>query len=99
LTLPKKVLQGLSDVFIDIQYVGDVGRLYEGSRLLDDNFFNGTSWEVGLKRFVPEVLFQGMEVRVLPLRSDAPTYIPKASWPEFKPSAEIAYVKGSHSVS
>jgi len=93
LTLPKELLQGLSDVFLDIKYVGDVGRLYEGTRLLDDNFFNGTPWEVGLKRFAPEVLAQGMEVKVLPLRRDAPIYMPKASWPEFNAIAETAEVK------
>jgi beta-galactosidase len=53
LTLLKELLQCLSDVFLDIKYVGDFGRLYEGTRLLDDNFFNGTPWEFGLKRFAP----------------------------------------------
>lgn len=49
--------------------------------------------EVGLKRFGLEVLAQGMEVKVLPLRRDAPIYMPNASWPEFKAIAETAEVK------
>ena len=60
-TLPKNMPPGLSDVFLDINYAGDVGRLYDGKRLLDDNFFNGTSWEVGLKRFSPDLLSHGFE--------------------------------------
>lgn len=93
LTLPKGVLEGLSDIFLEIHYAGDVARLYEGTRLLDDNFFNGTTWEVGLKRFAPEVSAEGVELKVLPLRKDAPIYLPKAAWLEFKGRAEIAEVK------
>ena len=36
--------------------------------MLDDNYFNRASWEIGLKRFAPEVLTEGMELRILPLR-------------------------------
>ena len=93
LTLPKGALDGLSDLFIDIHYLGDMGRLYEGARLLDDNFFNGTTWEVGLKRFAPEMLSDGAELKILPLRKDAPIYMPKASWPDFGPNSEIAEVE------
>ena len=45
LTIPKDTLAGLSDAFLDIHYHGDVARLYEGTRLLDDNFFNGGAWK------------------------------------------------------
>ena len=93
ITVPKSALDGLSDLFLDIDYAGDVGRLYEGARLLDDNFFNGTTWEVGLKRFAPEALTEGLELKVLPLRRDAPIYMPKSSWPDFNGSSEISEVK------
>jgi hypothetical protein len=74
-------LAGLSDVFLRIQYAGDVARIYAGSRLLDDNFFNGTDWEIGLKRFGGELLSQGLQLKVLPLRKDTPIYIPQGFWP------------------
>jgi len=60
--------------------------------LLDDNFFNGSPWEVGLKRFTPQALTEGMELNVLPLRKDAPIFLPKRSWPEFGARTEIADV-------
>jgi beta-galactosidase len=90
LTFPKDTLQGLSDVFLDINYAGDVGRAYEGRNLLDDNFYNGTTWEIGLKRFAPDILAKGMEVKILPLRKDAPIYIPKSGWPDFDGNSEVS---------
>jgi len=83
-------LAGVSDVFLRIQYAGDAGRIYAGSRLLDDNFYNGTDWEIGLKRFGDEVLRQGLQLKVLPLRKDMPIYIPQGSWPAFPESGEAA---------
>ena len=92
-TLPKNMPPGLSDLYLDIDYAGDVGRLYEGKRLLDDNFFNGTAWEVGLKRFGPGLLLNGLELNILPLRKDAPIYVPKNKWPSFNGATQIAEVK------
>ena len=92
-TLPKNMPPGLSDLFLDINYAGDVGRLYEGKRLLDDNFFNGTTWEVGLKRFGPNVWSNGLNLNILPLRKDAPIYIPQSMWPAFKGATQVAEVK------
>ena len=92
LTFPNDSLKGLSDIFVNINYVGDVGRLYDGAQLLDDNFYNGTPWEVGLKRFAPEVLAKGMQLQILPLREDAPIYIPQTAWPEFHGKLNLAEV-------
>ncbi len=91
--LPKDALRGVSDLFLQINYVGDVARLYQGTRLLDDNFFNGTAWEVGLKRFGVEALWPGMDLKILPLRKDAPIYLAKEAWPAFPASGQIAEVK------
>jgi hypothetical protein len=92
-TLPKDVLSDLCDVFLDISYIGDVGRLYDGPRLLDDNFFNGTTWEVGLKRFAPDVLTKGVELNILPLRKDAPIYIYQPYRPKFGGDSQTAEVR------
>jgi hypothetical protein len=69
-------MDGLRDVFLDIRYQGDVARLYAGGELLDDNFFNGTPWRVGLRRWAGAIRGGPLELRVLPLRSDAPVFIP-----------------------
>jgi hypothetical protein len=98
LSLPQDALAGLSDIFLQIRYVGDIGRLCEGPKLLDDNFYNGTPWEVGLKPFAPEALDQGMELEILPLRRDAPIYLPTSSWPDFKGQAEAAQLQSVEAI-
>ena len=50
-----------------IRYVGDAARLYDGDRLLTDNFYNGTPFEFGTWRSSGE-----LRLKVLPLRKDAP---------------------------
>ena len=92
ITLPSDALTGLSDIFLRIRYAGDIGRLYSSGRLLHDDFYNGTVWEIGLKRFGPEALMHPLEVRILPLRKDAPIYLDKAAWPQFPESGEIAEI-------
>ena len=93
ITLPKIMPPDLSDLFLDIDYAGDVGRITSGKRLLDDNFYNGTTWEIGLKRFSPDVWSDGLTLKILPLRSDAPIFIPKNMLPSFKGAAQLADVK------
>ena len=83
ISLPANGMDGLSDVFLNISYVGDVGRLRNAETLIDDNFYNGQPWEVGLKRFGAASLSKGWTLQVLPLRQDAPIYLPQTAWPNF----------------
>lgn len=86
-----QALDGLSDVFLDIHYVGDVARLYSGGELLDDDFFKGTTWRVGLRRLAPALARGPLELRVLPLRSDAPIFLEGAK-PRFPATGQVAEV-------
>ncbi len=67
----------VGDVFLQMRYHGDVARLYDGDRLVDDNFWNGLPWQVGLHevdglwKSQPETL----QVRILPLPPKAPMYL------------------------
>ncbi|HXX64415.1 MAG TPA: glycosyl hydrolase 53 family protein, partial [Bacteroidota bacterium] len=93
LTLPRKVPGGVSDLYLGITYTGDAARLLSGNQLLDDNFYNGVSWEVGLKRFWPDIQTKGLLLSVLPLRKDAPIYIPGKLWPSFNGGMQVDGVK------
>lgn len=84
ITIPKNALDGLSDAYLRIRYVGDVGRLYDGTRLVDDDFYKGTVWEVGLKRFDVQGSGRSFTLRLMPLRKNAPLYLPKDAWPDFR---------------
>jgi beta-galactosidase len=104
ITLPKDALAGTEDVFLEIHYEGDVGRLYAGGAVqntatagpssagtspIDDNFYNGEPWVIGLKRFVTR-LDSPLELQVLPLRDDAPVYFDSGYKPQFTGSQVVA---------
>jgi hypothetical protein len=93
LHLPPDALDGLSNLYLQIEYVGDVARLYAGERLLDDNFYNGTTWEIGLKQFASEGLARGLNLKILPLRENAPIYLPGSAWPPFPPGGETVAIR------
>ncbi|WP_420237797.1 beta-galactosidase [Telmatobacter bradus] len=74
ISLPKNALDGLSDLFLQIRYQGDVARLDRKGHLLDDDFFNGLDWQIGLKRYAAAGMLDGLRLSILPLRQDAPVY-------------------------
>jgi beta-galactosidase len=82
-TVPGSALDGLSDAFLRISYVGNIARVYAGTRLLDDDFYKGIVWELGLKRFAADVTNAPLELKVLPLPKGLPIYLPKNAWPDF----------------
>jgi len=92
ITMPANEMAGLSDVFLRIDYVGDIGRLYAGQHLLDDDFYHGATWEVGLKRFAP-LAGQNLTLDVLPLRKDAPIYFSPKARPDFGSAEQISAVR------
>jgi len=46
---PLPAQTSVSDVFLSLNYEGDVARLYHGAVLIDDQFWNGAPWAVGLR--------------------------------------------------
>lgn len=72
--LPRDALDGLSNAYLSIRYAGDVGRLFSGTRLIDDDFYNGLPWRISLKNVDIDPSLP-LIVTVLPLRTDAPIYL------------------------
>jgi beta-galactosidase len=72
-----------TDPLLRLHYVGDVARVTLNGKLLIDNFYNGTVFEVGLRRYAPEILTGDLRVEILPLRKDAPIMLPKEAVPDF----------------
>jgi len=62
-----------------INYVGDAARVTLNGKLLDDQFYNGGTFEIGLKRYLPEILTGDLQLQILPLRRDAPIYLTDAA--------------------
>jgi hypothetical protein len=74
----------LSNAFLCISYIGDVAHFYAGARLLDDDYYKGKVWEVGLKALgACEGADLPLELRSLPLLKGAPIYLPDNPWSNF----------------
>jgi hypothetical protein len=73
--IPANALDGLAELFLEVKYRGNIARLAGGGKLLDDDFFNGTTWSVGLKRFLNPGKESVFDLSVLPLRKNAPFFL------------------------
>ncbi|MGA7521502.1 MAG: beta-galactosidase [Acidobacteriaceae bacterium] len=93
ITVPQDPMNGLRNAFLVIRYTGDIARLTSNGKLLDDNFYNGTPWHVGLRRFASEVQQGPLELSILPLRKDAPIYLQHSSWPHFDDYTQAVALK------
>jgi beta-galactosidase len=80
--VPEDALKGVEDFRIRIDYTGDVARAYIGNRLIDDDFYSGHPWVIGLKRFGPEVLDKGLTLAILPMPKGSPIFIQDDPPPE-----------------
>ncbi|MQA21040.1 beta-galactosidase [Rugamonas rivuli] len=92
INIPREQLRGLDDALLQIDFVGDIGRLYSGTRMLDDWYYSGYQWQFGLLQ-AGALLGQPLTVSVLPLRADAPIYLPKEARPNFAGQAQMAAVR------
>jgi hypothetical protein len=88
ITIPAGALNGLSEIFLEVNYQGDLARLSANWRLLDDNFYNGEPWIIGLKRFLAPDRPSTFELSILPLRNDAPVYFELPHPPQFAPDGQ-----------
>lgn len=76
--------------FLQISYQGDVARIYAGGHFDNDNFYKGTPWELGLWRYAPAELKQGLKLEILPLRRDAPIFLEPEKRPDFGEASSVA---------
>lgn len=80
---------GLSNAWLSIRYTGDIGRLFAGAHLIDDHFYNGLPWRVGLRNVTLDTE-QPLMLSVLPLRADAPVYLDARHDPRDASRSQIA---------
>jgi beta-galactosidase len=63
-------------------------------KLLVDDFYNGNAFDVGLRRYAPEILNGDLEIAVLPLRKDAPIFMAPAAKPDFGAAGSAVDLQG-----
>jgi hypothetical protein len=83
IVIPQGALEGLSDLYLGVHYQGDEARFLNGGHLLTDNFFNGTDWQIGLKRFLPDSASATFLLQVLPLCQQAHIFFEPGKKPRF----------------
>ena len=89
-----KIPQLIATTTLRVDDAGDVDRAYLGERLIDDDFLFSRGLEIGLSRLAPEASEKGLALKILPLRKDAPIYIPGDCLPEFGSNGEALAVRG-----
>ncbi|MEY4384790.1 MAG: hypothetical protein RLY20_73 [Verrucomicrobiota bacterium] len=72
-----------TDPILRLHYVGDVARVTLNGKLINDDFYNGETLDIGLRRYAPEIMKGELQVAILPLRHDAPIHLPEQSRPTF----------------
>lgn len=58
ITIPDELFDTshLDELMLRIGYRGDIGWLFAGTQLLDDNFCNGDTWEIGLRQYRRQIV-------------------------------------------
>ncbi len=69
ITLSKELLTGVEDLFLSLEYVGDMGHAYLDGKLISDHFANGLPWEIGLQRYISQEKRCELVIHLSPLRS------------------------------
>ena len=76
----------VQEYFLRINYIGDVAMAFMKGQLVQDEFYHGEPWTIGLKRYYDDLQTDPLTFYFRPLRPDAPFIndLPKASLPDFK---------------
>lgn len=87
---PPELAPHLAGLWLDLALEGDVARLFSGATLLDDLFWFGPTWRIGLARHAKH-LAQPLTLSVLPLRADTGISFDPTVQPVFEaPGAGVA---------
>jgi hypothetical protein len=79
----------VDSLLLDVDFTGDVARLFDGTRMVDDWYYNGQRWQFDLGN-LPAKRQGPLTLTVLPLRADAPIYLPREHRPDFGGKPQLA---------
>lgn len=84
-------MEGCADVFLQVDFEGDIAELYQDQDLKADMFYNGLTWQIGLKRFESDLSLGDWILDISPLNKDAYVYLDK--WPQMVEGSAMRLVK------
>ncbi len=74
----------VENIYLDVDYDGDIGNCFIDGKLVSDNFYNGTIWELGLKQVLQNQTSKQLFILITPNR--------RISKPESTTSSAMAYI-------
>lgn len=80
----------VDEIFLKIDYEGDIGNLFMDGRHIEDNFYDGRPWEVGLKRFMEGQQEIELELKIKALPESADIYFEQG----FRPQGDLLKLNG-----
>ncbi len=66
----KVEMEKVNDVFLEVDYTGDRGLAFINGKLINDHFYQGKKWEIGLKTFSAELINNPMILVFHPMYPD-----------------------------
>jgi beta-galactosidase len=87
--------KGLNDIFLNIDYLGDVGLAYLDNSLVADDFYKGLPWNIGLKQFIGQSKSKELQFYFRPIYKTAPYLVDlaPAAIPKFEKDAKLVDIK------
>jgi hypothetical protein len=93
LKIPDNYANGLNQLYLHIDYSGDMGELRNGYKLISDNFNNFTTWSVGLKQFGDQIEGQQLKIDLYPFKPGFKIYFDRGLSKDETDSAAISSLK------
>ena len=78
---------------LQINYEGDVARIYSGSHFIARQFLQGHDLGARPSQLAPAELAKGLDLKILPLRSDTPLFTQNSARPTFGANGEVLKLK------
>ncbi|BBF42367.1 beta-galactosidase [Lachnospiraceae bacterium KM106-2] len=68
ISFPPKFMNGMKDALLRINYQGDIGHAFINGEMINDNFCNGDTWEIGLRSFADQLERYPLTIYITPLK-------------------------------
>lgn len=76
--IPKDFMDGLKDVIAEVFYQGDIGHAFLDGVMINDNFYNGAVWEIGLRTYEDKLQKYPITISITPLKENADVNVESA---------------------
>lgn len=71
ISFPKHFMNNAKNALLRIDYQGDIGHAFIDGRMINDNFSNGATWEIGLRNFAKDLEENPLTIYITPLKEGA----------------------------